>query len=60
MAEEVLRQRGSTTRIGYRWPDRLLNRYKRVKTKDSVLLERLGVRGSTRAKYKDFFNRLGE
>ena len=59
MAQEVLRQSGSEAIIRARWPDRFLQRHKRVKTKKGVLLERARVRGSTKATYEDFFQRLG-
>lgn len=60
MAQEILAQSGTFTPIGYHWADRFLRRHQRVKTKQSVLLERERVKGSTKAKYEDFFQRLGE
>ena len=54
----MLRQGGDFTPLGHRWVDRFLKRHKRIKTKKSVLLERSRTRGSTKATYEDFYNRL--
>jgi len=54
----VLRQGGDFTPLGHRWVDRFFKRYKRIKIKKSVLLERSRTRGFTKATYEDFYNCL--
>jgi 4-hydroxybenzoate polyprenyltransferase len=46
--------------LGARWIDRFLRRNPTVKTKNSVLLDSARTRGSTRANYEAFFQRLRE
>jgi len=58
IGEIILKEAGDFTPLGYRWPDRFLQRHTRVKTKKGVLLDTERKRGSTRAAYEDFYARL--
>ena len=54
----MLRQGGDFTPLGHRWVNYFLKRYKCIKIKKNVLLERLRIRGFIKATYEDFYNRL--
>ena len=54
----MLRQNSDFTPLGYHWVNYFFKYYKYIKIKKNVLLERSRTRGSTKATYEDFYNRL--
>ena len=58
IAQEILAQDGVFKLLGHRWVDRFIARHDPVKTKQRYLLEVARKRGSTKAAYEDFFERL--
>lgn len=58
MAELILSKAGVFQLLGQRWVDRFLRRHSRVKMKGSSLLDAERKKGSTKAKYEDFYARL--
>jgi len=54
----VLAEGGDFTLISYRWVDRFLVRYMRVKIKKLVLLESVRKRSFTKEAYKEFYSLL--